>query len=50
MKKTIAHVKLKYNNVVFKLTYNFGYEYPDEAALYMWEEGNYSCDAIGVYF
>ena len=43
-KKTIFVGTLKYKDKVFVIHHNFGYEYPEESAIFMFEDGNYSCD------
>jgi len=43
-KRTVAIVKLKYKEKIYKFEYDFGYEYPESGVLFMFEEGNYSCD------
>lgn len=43
-KRTIAEMDLIYNNKTYHLEYDFGYEYPEESANFMFFEGNYSCD------
>lgn len=43
-KRTIAEITLKYENKIYKFDCDFGYEYPEESALFIFEEGNYSCD------
>ena len=30
--------------MVYTIHCDFGYEYPEEQAIFMFEEGNYSCD------
>lgn len=42
--KTVAHLILKYKGEKFELEYDFGYAYPSDAALFMFEDGNYACD------
>jgi hypothetical protein len=43
-KKTVANVKVKYQDKEYDFGHDFGYEYPEEAARFMFFEGNYSCD------
>ena len=43
-KRTIFVGKYKYNDKEFVIHHDFGYEYPKEDAIYMFEYGNYSCD------
>lgn len=43
-RRTIFIYKLKYKNKIYDMEYDFGYEYPVESAIYMFTEGNYSCD------
>lgn len=43
-KKTVANIVLKYKETFYTLSYDFGYEYPIDTALFMFNEGNYSCD------
>jgi len=42
--KTIAKMKMKYNDKIYDYEYDFGYAYPIHSAYYMFEDGNYSCD------
>lgn len=42
--KTIANIKYEYEEKEYNITYDFNYGYPEESALYMFEEGNFSCD------
>ena len=41
---TIAKMVLVYDTIPYPYEYNFGEGYSEEAAHYMFEEGNYSCD------
>lgn len=43
-KRTIFVGKFKYEDKEFIIHYDFGYEYEEEDAIFMFEEGNYSCD------
>ena len=43
-KRTIFVGIFKYENNEFEIHYDFGYEYPEEQAVFMFKEGNYSCD------
>lgn len=43
-KRTIFVGTFKYKDREFILHYDFGYEYKEERAVYMFEHGNYSCD------
>lgn len=43
-KRTIFVADLKYKDMVYTIHCDFGYEYPEEQAIFMFEEGNYSCD------
>lgn len=43
-KRTVFVGTFKYKDDTFVLHYDFGYEYPEESAIYMFTEGNYSCD------
>lgn len=43
-KKTILFADLKYRNKNYKVKEDFGYEFPEETAIYMWKDGNNSCD------
>ena len=43
-KRTIFVADLKYKDMVYTIHYDFGYEYPEEKAIFMFEEGNYNCD------
>jgi hypothetical protein len=42
--RTIAKIVFVYNGVEYKIEQDFGFGYPPESALYMFEEGNFSCD------
>lgn len=43
-KRTVADITLKYKDSIYKFEYDFGYDYPEDAALFQFEENNYSCD------
>lgn len=43
-KRTIFIGTLKYEDKEFVIHYDFGYEFPEESAVFMFTEGNYSCD------
>lgn len=43
-KRTIAEMDLFYEDQIYHLEYDFGYEYPSDSAEFMFFEGNYSCD------
>lgn len=43
-KKTIFVGTLKYQGKEFVIHYDFGYEFSEKQAIYMFELGNYSCD------
>lgn len=43
-KRTIACMDLVYKNKTYHIEYDFGYEYEEESAEFMFFEGNYSCD------
>lgn len=42
--RTILDVVFDYNGRIYAFSYDFGYEYPEDAARYMFEFGEYSCD------
>lgn len=42
--KTIAKMVFEYEGNEYPYEHDFGYGYPKEAARYMFEDGNYSCD------
>lgn len=42
--RTIAKCIFKYKNKIFNIDYDFGFAYSYESALYMFNDGNYSCD------
>lgn len=43
-KRTIAEMDLLYyKDKIYHIKYDFGYEYPEDAARFMFFEGNYSC-------
>lgn len=48
--ETHAVMKLKYNDKIYDLDYNFGYGYEKRDAQYMFLEGNYSCDCNKSFF
>lgn len=41
---TIVNAIFKYRGVEYPIEYNFGPDYNQESALYMFEDGNYACD------
>ena len=43
-KRTIFVATLKYKDREFVIHYDFGYEYPEERAIYMFVDGDDSCD------
>jgi hypothetical protein len=43
-KRTIAVVTCGYKGKEYVIDYDFGYEYEEDQARYMFEDGNYSCD------
>ena len=43
-KRTIAKVLLRYREKTYLVRVDFYYNYPRETALFLFEEGNYSCD------
>lgn len=43
-KRTIAICTFEYKGKEYIIDYDFGYEYPEESAHFMFEDGNYSCD------
>ena len=43
-KRTVAKIVLTHEGKDYPLEYDFGYGFPEDAAFYMWEDGNYSCD------
>lgn len=43
-KRTIFVGTFKYRDDTFVIHCDFGYEYPEESAIYMFTQGNYSCD------
>jgi len=43
-KRTVAFIDFKYNNEVYSIEYDFGYEYPEESARFAFFENNHSCD------
>ena len=43
-KRTIAKVKVEYENKEHEITQDFGYEYPEGGVLFMFEDGDYACD------
>ena len=43
-KRTVFVGDFKYKDMVFTIHYDFGYEYPEESAIFAFEDGNYSCD------
>lgn len=43
-KKTIFVETFRYKEKEYVLHYDFGYEFPEKSAIYLFTEGNYSCD------
>ena len=43
-KRTIFVGTFKYKGKEVIVHLDFGYEYPEESAIFMFEDGNYSCD------
>jgi len=43
-KRTVAKMVLVYRGALYPFSYDFGYGYPEDAATFMFEEGNYACD------
>lgn len=43
-KRTVFVGLFRYQDKEFILNYDFGYEYDEKDAVYMFEHGNYSCD------
>lgn len=43
-KRTVFVGLFVYNGTEFIIHHDFGYEYPEEAAEYMFTQGNYACD------
>lgn len=43
-KRTVAVMDFIYQDKVYHYEYDFGYEYSEDAAEFMFFEGNYSCD------
>ena len=43
-KRTIFVGTFKYRDKEYILDYDFGYEFPEDQALYMFTDGNYGCD------
>ena len=41
---TIATVELEYEGESYTLVEDFGKDYPEEAAIFMFTDGNYGCD------
>jgi len=42
--RIIATVSLKYKDKVYTFDYDFGKDYSEEGAEFMFEDGNFSCD------
>lgn len=42
--RTVAHMTLTLNGKPYKFKYDFGPNYPDESAEFMFHSGNYACD------
>ena len=42
--RTVASMVLSHNGHDYPFSYDFGYGYPDHSAVFMFTEGNYSCD------
>ena len=43
-KRTVFVGDFKYKDMVFTIHYDFGYDYPEETAIFAFEDGLYSCD------
>jgi hypothetical protein len=43
-KRTVCVIDLKYKEMIYNIECDFGYEYGEESAKFMFYEGNYSCD------
>ncbi len=43
-KRTVFIGEFSYNGQSYTVHYDFGYEYPEDSALFMFNFGNYSCD------
>lgn len=43
-KRTVVYIDAKYEGKIYSFSYDFGYAYPESAAHFMFEDGNYSCD------
>lgn len=43
-KRTVFVGTFQYEYTDFIIHYDFGYEYPEESAIYMFTDGNYACD------
>lgn len=43
-KRTIFVYQLKYKDKTYDLEYDFGYEFEEDRAIFMFVDGNYSCD------
>lgn len=42
--ETWIKAKVLYENIMYDLSYNFGYGFPEDVAIFNFENGNYSCD------
>ena len=42
--RTVVNVTLSFDESKYSFSYDCGYEYPEEAALFIFQDGNYSCD------
>lgn len=49
-KRTIFVGRFVYKEKEFILHFDFGYEYPEESAVFLFTENNYSCDCIRSIF
>lgn len=43
-KRTVAICTFEYKGKEYIIDYDFGYEYPEDSAHFMFYDGNYSCD------
>lgn len=49
-KRTVAVIVFEYDGHKYVYNYDFGPEYEEESARYMFESGNYSCDCNRSHF
>ena len=49
-RRTVAVITLAYAGHIYRFPYDFGNEYPEDSARFMWTDGNYGCDCNRALF